>query len=98
MEGQFRVLNQGQHTERLWTNSRGESITIKSCELELTDGIDIFLCECNDALAEDLKNKPLTPGSWVRVQCTMQTNEGKAQDGQSVRKFMRIRVNRLARL
>lgn len=98
MEGQFKVIGQGVYTETPWTNRNGETKVIRSVEVELTDGIDGFVGEANDALATDLNQSPLVLGSWVRAQCTLMAVEGKAQDGRPARKFNRVRINRLVRL
>ena len=55
MEKLVRVISQGAPQSRQWTNpNTGEMKTITSVEVEMTDGLDRFIAEASDDLANQL--------------------------------------------
>lgn len=72
MEKIARVVNQSPLISRNWTNSRNESVVIRTVELELSDGIDNFVAEATDTLADQLNASPLSAGTVVCVQARLQ--------------------------
>jgi len=98
MEKIVKVKNQGTLQERDWTNERtGEKKVIKSLTLEVTDGIDTFLVEANDAQAEALAKSPLKTDALYGLRCRMVVNEKTTENGQK-RRFTNIKVINIVEL
>lgn len=91
MEKIVRVLEQLTMTEREWTNQRGEIMTIKSVELRLGGGIDTFVVEATDRLAERLNKEPLNKEIVYMARCTLSVREW-TKDGNTYRSNQ-IRLN-----
>ncbi|MCR5070199.1 MAG: hypothetical protein K6A78_10490 [Prevotella sp.] len=79
MEKLVRIMDQRPMVKRDWTNSQGETITLKSVELVMTDGNDTFVAEATDQMAETLSDKPLDKGMMygVRLKMSIRTWENK---------------------
>lgn len=75
------VLEQQPLVSREWTPENGEKKLIKSVTLKLTDGIDTFVGEATDQLAEVLDETPLNKDRLHAVQTRIRVNTWKTKDG-----------------
>ena len=57
MESYLRIVGLGQLVEREWTPENGNTKTIASISVTLTNGVDTFIAEANDDLARELNKK-----------------------------------------
>lgn len=57
MESYLRIVALGQLIEKDWTPEGGQTRTIASIIVTLTNGVDTFVAEANDDLARDLNKK-----------------------------------------
>lgn len=85
MEKLVRVINQGELVTRNWQNSQGETKVIKSVELTLSDGIDTFVAEANDSLAESINTQPLDQDGLYAARCRILVREWENKDHVKVR-------------
>lgn len=94
MEKVVRVKAQSPLKVNNWTSPSGETKIIKIVELQLTDGVDTFVAEANDDLAEQLNNEPLKAEYFYGLQARMIVIEWKKQDGSQAR-ATRIRIQKI---
>lgn len=98
MEKIVKVTEIGQLVERTWTNERGETRTIASVEVVVTDGIDTFVAEANEELARSLdkqvkeKNFDFNALYEVRISSTVRESKEKKI------KFNSIRLQQIVKL
>ena len=98
MEKIVRIKSQGTLQERDWTNERtGEKKVIKSLTLEVTDGIDTFLVDASDTLAEALAKSPLRTDVLYGLRCRMVVNETMRESGEK-RRFTNIKIINIVQL
>ena len=57
MESYLRIKGVGQLIEREWTPENGNTKTIASINVTLTNGVDTFVAEANDDLAREIDKK-----------------------------------------
>lgn len=92
----IRIVSQSAMTANDWTNPRtNEVVTIRSKELVMSDGIDTFVCEATDQLAENLERQPLADGTVVNAAFAMNVRSWTSQKGQEV-KSTNIRLLKIA--
>ncbi len=80
MEKLVRVMDQRPMVKRDWTNGQGETITLKSVEIVMTDGNDTFVAEATDQMAETLSDKPLDKGLMYGVRLKMSIRSWENKD------------------
>lgn len=80
MEKIVKLLAQGAMRKSDWQNNRGENVTIKSVELSLSDGIDSFVAEATDKLAEQITEHPLRNDCFYGVSVRLSIRYWKAKD------------------
>lgn len=91
MEKIVRLLEQYPLRSTEWTGRNGDKRIIKSVELRLTDGVDEFIGEVNDDLAEAISAYPLKKDYFYGVQARLSVSEWTKQDN-SVARATRIRI------
>jgi hypothetical protein len=91
----IRIESQSPLVTRDWTNNRQEVVTIRSKELVMNDGIDSFVAEATDQLAERLEREPLPDGTVVNMQCSLCVRRWKNQQGQDM-KATNVRILKIA--
>lgn len=91
MEKSVRLVEQFPLRSTEWTSRTGDKRIIKSVELRLTDGVDDFIGEVNDDLAEALAANPLKKDYFYGVQARLSVSEWTKQDN-SVARATRIRI------
>jgi hypothetical protein len=91
MEKSVRLVEQFPLRCALWTSKNGDKRVIKSVELRLSDGVDDFIGEVNDDLAEALAENPLKKDYFYGIQARLSVSEWTKQDN-SVARATRIRI------
>lgn len=74
------------------TRQSGEQTTLKVKEVVLSDGLDTFVAEAYDRVAEDLEDRPLETGRYYRVRCSLEANQVTNKDSGKQRYFNKIRL------
>lgn len=97
MEKIVRIAGQSPMRLTEWTKQNGETVTIHSVELALTDGIDQFIAEANDSLADQLHAQPYADGTVVTVQCRMTVSKWTGADG-TERQATRVKLLKICAL
>ena len=92
MEKIVKVLGQSPMRKVDWKNNRGESVVIKSVEVKFSDGIDTFIAEMTDRLAEMAEEKPLRTDAFYGVQFRMSTRSWESKQDNQKREATTIRV------
>ena len=92
MEKLVRVMGQGALKENEWTNDRGETRTIKSLEVTLTDGNDTFVGEMKGDQAEQTAKNPLRQDVMYSVRCKLEVNKATNKSTGATREFNSIRI------
>lgn len=85
MEKRVQLIKQYGMTSRNWTSPSNETVIIKSVELEMTDGVDTFVAEANDKLAEQLNAQPLMEGCYLGIQAQIKVRRWNNKDGVEMR-------------
>lgn len=91
MEKVVRLLEQYPLRSTEWKGRNGDTRIIKSVELRLTNGVDEFIGEVNDDLAETISANPLKKDYFYGVQARLSVSEWTKQDN-SVARATRIRI------
>lgn len=81
MDKLVRVLEQQPLVSREWTPENGQAKIIKSVSVKMTDGIDTFVGEATDQLAEVIDKTPLNKDHIHAVQTRIRVNTWKTKDG-----------------
>lgn len=76
--------------------SNGQTKTVKSVDVTLTDGLNTFLCSAYENEAQRLIDKPLTKGAWVMADLTFSVRTSKTEKGE--RGFQQVRLNKFLAL
>lgn len=97
MQKILKCVAQAPMTEREWTNSNNEKKIIKSVKVTFTDGIDTFVAEATDALAEQLNREPLEPQALYNAIITMTTRTAKTQNGEEW-VMNNVRIKQIAKI
>jgi len=97
MEKIVRIAAQSPMRLTDWTKQSGETVTIHSVELWLTDGIDQFIAEANDSLADQLHAQPFAEGTVVSVQCRMTVSRWTGADN-TERQATRVKLLKISAL
>lgn len=97
MQKILKCVAQAPMTEREWTNSNNEKRIIKSVKVTFTDGIDTFVAEATDALAEQLNRDPLETNALYNVFLNFTTRAAKTQNGEEW-VMNNVRIKQIAKI
>lgn len=95
METLVKVLRKGQMQTRDWTSPSGENVIINSVELKVSNGIDTFICEATDKLAQQLDKTAFQEGQFAMVNCSLSVRSWKSQSSGRDVESNSIRLNKI---
>jgi len=77
-----------------YTDRNGMTQTGYSKEMVLSDGLDTFVAEATDQLAQNLEREPIADGTVVNAQLAMSVRTWKSERGNEVRSNV-IRIQKI---
>lgn len=92
----IRIVGQSPLGGFQFTGRNGEQVYVKTKELVFSDGIDTFVAEALDQLAEKLDREPLPDGSIVSLQCTLDIRRWTSKETQQEMRANRVRILKIA--